>query len=289
MSITSTTAFQAQYNQEFIDGFEQRQSLLRDTVTSKAQIKGNQAVFLVADSGQSTAVTRGTNGLIPSRGNNKNQFTATVQEWHDLVKETGFNIFASQGDSRQIMQHNSMGVVNRKVDQDIIGELQNATLHTSASNAAIPMSMKLFLKAKTILGNNQVPWDGNITALVTPAAEAYLQQMPEFTKATYVGKTPLNGSDTSWRDQPNMYRWMNVLIIVHPNLPGVGTTSESCFMYHKTAIGHAINTAGIQNAIGYDQEQDYSYARTTVFMGTKLLQTTGVVQIYHDGSEFASV
>ena len=47
----SDTAYQTQYRQEFIAGFEQRQSLLRDTVTTEAVIKGNTAVFLVADSG----------------------------------------------------------------------------------------------------------------------------------------------------------------------------------------------------------------------------------------------
>jgi hypothetical protein len=35
------TAFQKQYRQEFIAGFEQTQSLVRDTVTTEATIKGN--------------------------------------------------------------------------------------------------------------------------------------------------------------------------------------------------------------------------------------------------------
>ena len=37
----SDTAFQIQYRQEFIASFEQHQSLLRDTVTTEAVIKGN--------------------------------------------------------------------------------------------------------------------------------------------------------------------------------------------------------------------------------------------------------
>jgi hypothetical protein len=45
------TAYQTQYRQEFIAGFEQHVSLLRETVTTEAQIQGNQCVFLVADSG----------------------------------------------------------------------------------------------------------------------------------------------------------------------------------------------------------------------------------------------
>ncbi len=82
----ANTAFQIQYRQEFIAGFEQRQSLLRDTVTTESVIKGNQATFLIADSGDATAVTRGVDGLIPSRHDDLTQTTATLVEWHDLVK-----------------------------------------------------------------------------------------------------------------------------------------------------------------------------------------------------------
>ncbi len=110
----SDTAFQVQYRQEFIAQFEQRQSLLRDTVTTEAVVKGNQAVFLVAGSGGATAVTRGVNGLIPARADNLAQPTATLQEWHDLSRKTNFNVFASQGNQRAIMQSTTMGVLNRQ-------------------------------------------------------------------------------------------------------------------------------------------------------------------------------
>ena len=36
------TAFQIQYNQEFIAGFEARQSLMRQSVTTEAGVKGKQ-------------------------------------------------------------------------------------------------------------------------------------------------------------------------------------------------------------------------------------------------------
>jgi len=72
------TAFQTQYRDEFIAGFEARQSLVRDYVTTEAGIKGNTATFLVADSGSATAVTRGVNGLIPARAENADQVRATL-------------------------------------------------------------------------------------------------------------------------------------------------------------------------------------------------------------------
>jgi len=79
----SNVAFQQQYRAEFIAGFEQKQSLLRDMVTTEAVIKGNQATFLVADSGNAEAKTRGVNGLIPARADNLSQPVATLAEWHN--------------------------------------------------------------------------------------------------------------------------------------------------------------------------------------------------------------
>lgn len=279
------TAFQTQYRQEFIAGFEQKQSLLRDTTTTEAVIKGNTAVFLVADSGGATAVTRGTNGLIPARADNLTQNSCVLQEWHDLVRKDGFNVFASQGNQREIMQQTTMGVINRKIDESIINELNTATNDTGT---AVTGSVSLFQTARVILSNNSVPWDSNVTLLTTAALIAYLEQAPEFANAQYIDLRPYAGQDASWRDKPMAYRWRNCLIIEHPNLPGKATTAEKCFMYHKSAIGHAANTGGLETPIGYDEEQAYSWARASIFMGAKLLQNSGVVVINHDGSAFVA-
>ena len=280
----ATTAFQTQYRQEFIAGFEQRQSLLRSTVTTESVIKGNTATFLVADSGAATAVTRGVDGLIPARADNLTQTSATLVEWHDLVRKTQFNVFASQGNQRAIMQQTSMGVVNRKVDKDILDILLTGTVTTGS---AITASVALVMKAKTKLGNAGVPWDQNLNAVISPAFEAYLMQTKEFASREYVGSAPTDGADAAWRDKPVMYRWLGVNWIVHPNVAGVGTSSESCFMYHKSAAGQAIDVANLQSLVGYDEEQAYSWARTTGHFGCALLQNTGVVEMVHDGSALA--
>lgn len=272
------TAPQIQYRSEFIAGFEQSQSLVRSTVTTEAVIKGNQATFLVADSGSATAVTRGVNGLIPARADNLTQTTATLAEWHDLTRKTGFNIFQSQGDQRRIMQMTTMNVLNRKMDADIIAALETGTQDTGTAATA---SLNMVMYATTILGNNAVPMDGNISALITPAFHAYLMQTKEFASVDYVNDKPFAGAMT-------MYRWAGVNFIVHPNLTGKGTSAEKCIMYHRDAIGHAIDTAGLQTAIGYDDEQDYSFARATAYMGSALLQNTGVVIMNHNGSAFAA-
>ena len=281
----SDTAFQIQYRQELIQAFEQHQSLTRDTVTTEGVIKGNQVVFDVIGSGGASAVTRGTNGRIPARADSNTQYTCTLSEWHDLVRKTRFNIFASQGDQRSAMQMTSMAVLNRKIDDQIITELNTGTV-TIGSSTTIP-NVSLFHNAIVKLQNASVPWDSNITLLCQPSFLAYMEQTTEFSNAQYVNIRPYAGDDASWRDRPMAYKWRNTLIVVHPALPGVGTSSEISFMYHKSAIGHAMDTKGLDTAVGYEPEDDYSYARTTAFMGAKLLQNSGIVVITADGSAYA--
>jgi hypothetical protein len=151
--------------------------------------QGQQATFLVAGSG--SARRRDARRQRPdpgARNDNNTQYTATLAEWHDLVRKTGFNIFASQGNQRAIMQHDHRGVINRKIDVDIITELNTATQDTGTATTA---SLNLALYAKTILGNAAVPFDGNIFAAITPAFEAYMLQVKEFASSQYVTWQPL--------------------------------------------------------------------------------------------------
>jgi hypothetical protein len=280
------TAFQIQYRQEFIQAFEQHQTLLRETVTTEAVIKGQQAVFLVSGSGAAAAVTRGINGRIPARSDSNTQNTCTLTEWHDLVRKTGFNVFASQGNQRSIMQMTTMAVINRQIDSLIINELATGTVAIGAAGT-IP-NVSLFQNGRVKLSNASVPWDSNVTLLCQPSFLAYMEQATEFANAQYVDIRPYAGQDNpSWKDKPMAYRWRNCLLVEHPNLPGKGTSSEKSFLYHKTAIGHAMDTAGVESPVGYDEEQSYSWARCSAFMGAKLLQNTGVVVITHDGSAYA--
>lgn len=278
------TAFQVQYRQEFIQQFEVGESLLRKTVTTESVIKGQQAVFLVAGSGATpaSAVTRGVNGLIPARADNNVQNTATLVEWHDLVRKTGFNVFASQGDQRRIMQETTRKVLNRKIDLDVLGELANGTNHAYTSSAPVTASLNGVMKAKAILLNNYVPNDGNLFAAISPAFEAYLMQTKEFASAQYVDSKPFEGG------RETAFKWAGINFVVTPLLTGIGTNNELCFFYHKDAIGHAIAMNDLQTAVGYHEEQDYSFARATCFMGPKLLQNSGVVQFYHDGSAYVA-
>lgn len=279
------TAFMTQYRDEFIETFEVHVSLTYQSCTNESVISGNEAVFLVAGSGDANAQTRGVNGRIQGRPNDLSQVTCTLQEWHDKPEITGFNVFASQGNVRDMMQQTTMHVINRKLDDLTITELNTGTVNTGA---AVTASHALVAKTKTILGVNKVPLDGRISALITPAFDAYLEQIDAYSSADYVSFRPLDGGENGYANVAKARRWSGVNWIVHPELPGVGTNAEKCFMYHETAIGCAMDVEGMKNAVGYNEEDDYSFARCSAYMGAKLLQNSGVVVMNHDGSAYAA-
>lgn len=266
-----------QYRDQLIATFEEGKTWLRHTTVTEHQRSGNQAVFLVAGSGGATANTRGLEGRIPARHDNMTQYTATVVEWHDKVIKTGFNIFQSQGNQRQLMQDTTRIVLNRRLDQDIIDVLDTATNNLGAADT---ISLNTVARALTTLGENEVPVDeeDNLFAVCTPAVRGYLMQIPEFSSVDYVDMKFLNGVSK------RVMRWAGFNWIFHPNLTGVGTSSEKCYFYHKNSIGSAFDMKNLKVAIGYDDEDDYSYARASSFTGTVMLQQPGVVQFLHDAS-----
>ena len=279
------TAFQIQYREEFIAGFEVGTSLLRNCVVTEAVIKGNQATFLVADSGGAVAVTRGVNGMITPRTDNLNQYTATLVEQHDLVQRTGFNLFASQGDGKRIMQETSMKVINRTIDLDILSAMASATQTITPAAAA---NLSMVLRARTKLGNSQVAVDeiDNMFFVVSPAFMGYLLQVKEFVNVLWVDAKPLTEPSLpiGVSKAKRMMRWAGFNWIETPLVTGNGTNDELCYAYHRDSMGHAVNSGEIMAEADYHRRQDYSWARTSVYMGSKLLQTKGIVQVAHDGS-----
>jgi hypothetical protein len=269
----SDTAFQTMYRKESIKGFEKRQSLARRTVTTEANVNGNEAVFLVADSGGATAVTRGSNGDIPTRPDNLNQYTATLAEWHDVPERTNFNIFASQGDGRRIMQETSQAVINRKIDSDIHAALATGTV---SIDFGASISIAEIIRAKTKLGN-AFALEEEPFALITPAFHGQLMSLDQFTSVDYINQKPFENVSKSMA-----FNWYGVNWIVDAGLSGAGANAATSYMYARAAIGHACDIENLKTFVGYDEKNDKSWARTSMYMGSKLLQNSGVVKMTLD-------
>ncbi len=272
------SAFQEKFRKEFIAGFEKRQSLVRNTVTTETEVDGNTATFLVADSGGATAVTRGVNGDIPTRPDNLNQYSATLKEWHDVPERSNFNLFASQGDGRRIMQQTSMGVINRKIDSDIHTALSAATVTQTMTQTSKIAFLASLIQIKVTLGNANAAHD-ELYALITPGFHGNMMQLDSFTSSDYVNTKPFENVS-----KDDAFRWHGINWIVDTGLDGLAG-SATCYAYAKSAIGHACDNESIKTHVGYDEKNDKSWARCTAYMGSKLLQNSGIIKITHDDTD----
>jgi len=267
----------ATYRTEYVQAFEARKSDLAALATTKEVMSsGLTATFLVAGSGGASAVTRGQNGLIPYGANANNQITATLVEKHAPFEMTGFDIFASQGDQKKIMRDNSIAVINREIDDTILAELANATQDVGTGT----MTLATIATAVAVLGQNDVPIEeeNNMFGIMSPGAWAYLIQLPTFSSSDYVDMKPLSGPARK------MVRWAGVNWIRSSRVQGLGTANEFLYIWHRNALGYAVNLGEEKITLGYEEKQQVSWTNGTIYHAAKILQNSGIIKITHNSS-----
>jgi hypothetical protein len=278
-----SVAAQTIYRDQYIAAFERRTSVLRQAVTTDTEDRGGSVVFLVAGSGGRSAVTRGSNGLIPPADDSQTQVTLTFLEDIDLNEKTNFDIFRAQGDQLALMRQNSIGVINRKIDSRIITAIATGTVDLGSVGV---MSKTVANRIVTVLRNANVGEadSGNIYVALSPAAYTYMTDITSFANADYTAKQKVDAGIPElgqWTD------WMGVKWTAHTGLTGVGT-SAVCLAWHKAAVGHAMSSRGIDAMIGRDEKQDTSWARASVFNAAVKLQNAGIIKFTHDDTGLSS-
>lgn len=262
------------YREEYVSAFEQRQSYLRDSVTTESMVKGSSAIFLVTGKAD-TMKERGVDGLIPAANESDTQITISLKEMHHRATQTGWDIFTGQSDRRRILQERGMKAANKEIDDVILSAL-DATTTTYNSGSAITLSYGKLVDIISDLYEAEVDVDGMVTCVWSPKTYARILTFAQATSVDYINQKPL------LEGYQAPFRFLGAMHIMHPRVPGVGTSAAKNFVYHKAAIGHAIDNAGIKTDIGFNGEHDYSYARHTVFHGAKVLQNSGIIEVTTD-------
>jgi hypothetical protein len=269
------------FKKEMVLTYEQRKSKLAGGTMKETISNGLTVTWLISGAGSMGAITRGQNGDIAYGSPSNTQVSTSLVEKHAPESLTGFDIFASQGNQAQLLQINCYARIRRDQDQVILDELANATVDYPVATGTL--TVEKIAGAKAILGNANVPIEeeDNMFAIISPAAQAYLEQTTEFTNSLYVDVKPLTGGlATKYR------RWMGLNWIVSSMVTGVGTSSETLYLYHRSALGYAINMGEERIAAGFNEEQQRSWALATVYHAAKILQNTGIVKLTHDGSAY---
>ncbi len=268
-----------QYRDEWVVAFQRGETVLRQMTTPEMVIQGNQAVFPIQGASNG-ATSRGVNGLIPSDNPTDSQVTIPLEERHRKETQTGFNIFTAHGNLREAMQNRGALALAREVDDKIINDALDSATTQFNGGTAITISYGSVQQIMADLMENNVYAVDQICFVWTPMAWARLLTFAEWTSSDYIQDQFLLGGATQ---QPRM--WNGAMHMVHTGLPNIGLATAKCYAFAKSAVGYCMNTGGIDVAIGYDDEDDYSYARHTIFHGADLLQQSGIIEIVHDDTQ----
>ncbi len=255
MSTSIDTSFITSYEAKVHEVFQRQGSYLKDAVRVKDNVVGSTAVFQKI--GKGTATTKARHGTITPMNQTHTAPSVTLADfyagdWVDKLDEAKVNI-----NERDALASGGAMALGRKVDDQITTALdattQTVITLTVTSKAAILASAIEFAEAAW---DNDVPNDGQVYAVVTSRYWSQLMTMDQFQRAEYVSaegmslmKGPMVGKG-KWKD------WMGIKWKMQTGLPGAGTATAKCFIWHKMSIGYAVaqaagNIAG-QEAVAAD-------------------------------------
>ena len=244
---------------------------LRNTVRTSSNVKGASCTFQKV--GKGTAMTKSSGGMVPVMNLEHTAVEVALQDyyagdWLDKLDEIKLN-----HDERQVIASAEAYALGRKTDEMIINALASAT--NAVSDDTTGMTKAKLLEAYEILGNAEVPDDGQRFCIVGVKQWSELLQIEEFSSADYVGneELPWQGSQAK--------KFLGTTFMVHNGLPIDGNGVRSCFWFHKTAIGHAIG-AEVETDITWHGDRAAHFVNNMMSQGAGLIDNDGVVIITCD-------
>lgn len=239
MSTSVDTAFITSYDAKVHEVFQRMGSYLKESVRVKDNVIGSTAVFQKIGTG--TATTKARHGTITPMNQTHTAPSVTLADfyagdWVDRLDEAKINI-----NERDALASGGAMSLGRKVDDQITTALdattQSTITLTVTSKATVLSTAIEFAEAAWA---NDVPNDGQVYAVATARYWSQLMTIDQFQRAEYVG-----ADGQSFRQGPAVGRgrwkeWMGIKWKMQTGLPGAGTATAKCFVYHKTSIGYAV-------------------------------------------------
>jgi len=274
VSGTIEQAFVKQFEAEVAEAYQRQGSKLRPTVRSKSGVKGASTNFPLV--GKGTAAAKARNGAVPVMNLAYGNVECFLQdyyagEWIDRLDEIKTNI-----DERTVIANAGAYALGRKTDELIIDALDTATQEATGTGTGLTdsdgLTKQKVLMAFEMLGEADVPDDGQRYAVVGWKQWSDLLQIQEFANAQYVGDGEL-----PWKGITQAKRWLGALWMPHSGLTLTGGL-RYCYFYHKTAVGHAAATEVITD-ITWHGDRAAHFVNNMMSQGAALIDNTGIVRM----------
>jgi len=273
MATTIDQAFIKQFEREVHEAYQRQGSKLRNSVRSINNVNGASAVFQKV--GKGTASTKSTHGMVPVMNLSHTAIDCPLADyyagdWVDQLDELRIN-----HDERAVIANAGAYALGRKTDELIINALNTASTNVIV-DGNVGFTKDKVLQAFEILGNADVPDDGQRYAVIGWKQWSDLLKIPEFASADYIGK-----DDMPWQGGSQARKWMGTTCIQTTGLPVDGNDIRTCFWFHKTAVGHAASSE-VQTDITWHGDRASHFVNNMMSQGAVLIDGTGVVVIKSD-------
>lgn len=261
-----SVAFIKEFESEVHIAYQQQGTLLLNTVRSKKNVKGKSTTFQIVGKGSASTKTR--HGTISPMGVEHSNTEVLLKDfyagdWVDALDELKTNI-----DERGVVAKSGAYALGRKTDDLIIEAMAKATNEVDASTTG--MTLDLALKAFAKLNELDVPDDGDRYAVVSPLVWNQLLLIKQFADSDYVDDKPfMKGRQCK--------KWLGINWMQHNALPKTGGVVK-CFMYHKTAIGHA-SGCDVKSDITWHGDHAAHFINNMMSQGAGLIDNDGIVVI----------
>ena len=267
MSLHIENSFIKNFQAEVHIQFQQMGSKLRNTVRIKDSVVGATTTFQRV--GKGTASTKARHGKVPVMNVDHSTVDCHLQDyyagdWVDSLDELKTNI-----NEQQVVAKAGAYALGRKTDELIIAQLANAP--KQAGTATNGLTRDKVLIAFEMLGEADIPDDGQRYAVVGWKQWSQLLTIEEFANSDYVGDKDLPWKGTQAK------RWLGTLWLPHSGLPKAGNV-RSAFWYHKTAVGHAIGSE-VKTDITWHGDRAAHFINNMMSQGACLVDDTGVVSL----------
>lgn len=275
MSVELSNVLATQFVQEVKHKF-QSSGTLRDTVRMRDALGAKTVQFNLM--GRGKAAERGAiHTPIPVMNVSHDPITVSVKDYTASELTDLFKGNQVQFDEKAELVSTITSAMGRRLDQIIIDALDGASLAKSiaknVSGADANLTISAIRKAAELLDNDGVP-DSERTLVITPSGLHKLLEDNQASSADFNSVKALVKGDLD-----SFYGF---------NIRKIGTRDEgglplsgsdrTCFAYHRSAIGLAMNT---DVNVRIDWDEQFGAHRVTGFLsaGAGVIDATGAVQI----------
>ena len=265
MSLSIINSYSKDYGAQVHAAYQRQGSKLRNTVRPRNNVTGAIAVFQKV--GKGAASTKARHGKVPVMNVDHQAVECQLYDyyagdWLDKLDELKID-----HDERAVLVNAGAYALGRKTDELIITELDKST--NVALDATTGLTKDKVLAAFEMLGQADVPDDGERFAVVGWKQWSELLQIEEFADSQYIGTDELPWKGTQAK------HWLGTLWMPHSGLTKSGSVRQ-CYWYHKTAIGHAIGSE-VKSEITYHGDRAAWFVNNMMSQGAVLIDQAGIV------------